>query len=88
VPGAKHFSFPINGHGSRARDANQQHVDLGIHVLCHALAHPEHEQVDIEILALLRPDCPCAAAFWATATKSTTLAVSALGPEAVIASSS
>src|SRR5918993_5635990 len=47
LPRSKHFTVPVDGHGSRARDANQQHVDLGIYVLCHALAHPEQEQVDI-----------------------------------------
>ena len=56
LPGAQDVACPVDRYGSRAGDADQQHVDLGIHVLRHALARSENQQVDIEILALLRPD--------------------------------
>ncbi len=56
LPGTQDLARSVDGYGSRAGDADQQHVDLGVHMLRHALARSEDQQVDIEILALVRPD--------------------------------
>src|SRR5215213_6956570 len=53
--GTQDLTRSVDGYGSRAGDANQQHVNLGIDVLCHTVARGEHEHVDIEVFALMRP---------------------------------
>jgi hypothetical protein len=37
LPGTQDVTCSVDNYGSRARDADQQHVNLGIHVLRHAL---------------------------------------------------
>src|SRR5215207_1398903 len=53
LPATQNLTRSVDGYGSRARDADQQYVDLGIDVLGHAIARGEHDDVDVEILALM-----------------------------------
>jgi len=41
---------------TRARDADQQHIDLVIHMRHHTIVGVEDEEIDVEIRALSRPD--------------------------------
>jgi len=57
---------PVHRDDTRARDADQQHIDFVIHMRHHAIVGVEDEEIDVEIRALSRPDwsprgaLPCA----------------------------
>ena len=47
---------PVHRDDTRARDADQQHIDFVIHMRHHAIVGVEDEEIDVEIRALSRPD--------------------------------
>ena len=54
LPGTQNLARSVDADGSRARDANYQHIDFVIDVLCHALPRGENQQIHVQILAFMR----------------------------------